>query len=54
VGWAAPLLRADDRVRDPYDGEEGAVRHNPARSVAAVFGIGLVAGLLVGLAVRHR
>ena len=46
--------QAVDRVGDRYDSAEGAVRHNPARSVAAVLGIGLVAGLIVGLAVRHR
>ena len=45
---------AVDQARDRYDRAEAAVRHNPAQSVAMVFGIGLVAGLIVGLAVRHR
>ena len=30
------------------------VRHNPGQSVAAAFGVGLVAGLVVGLAIRSR
>ena len=46
--------QAVDRARDRYDRAEGVVRHNPAQSVAVVFGIGLLAGLIVGLAVRHR
>jgi uncharacterized protein YjbJ (UPF0337 family) len=43
-----------DRVRDRYDGAEARVRHNPAQSVAVVFGLGLVAGLIVALTVRRR
>ncbi len=46
--------QVSDQVRDRYDRAEGVVRHNPARSVAVVFGLGLVAGLIVGLTVRHR
>jgi uncharacterized protein YjbJ (UPF0337 family) len=46
--------QVSDQVRDRYDRAQGVVRHNPARSVAVVFGLGLVAGLIVGLAVRHR
>jgi uncharacterized protein YjbJ (UPF0337 family) len=42
------------QVRDRYDAAEDIVRHNPAQSVAAAFGIGLVAGLVVGLALRSR
>ncbi len=30
------------------------VRHNPTQSVATAFGVGLVAGLIVGLALRSR
>lgn len=36
-----------DQVRERYDRAEGVVRHNPARSVAAVFGLGLAAELIV-------
>ena len=42
--------QAGDRVRERYDRSEDMVRRNPA----AVFGIGLVAGLIIGLAIRRR
>lgn len=56
---------AGDRLRDTYGNVAGAareryemaedlVRHNPGQSVAAAFGVGLVAGLIVGLALRSR
>jgi len=43
-----------DQARDRLDTAQDVVRHNPAQSVAAAFGIGLVAGLIVGLALRSR
>jgi len=43
-----------DQARDRYDRAEDMVRSNPTQSVAAAFGIGLVAGLIVGLALRSR
>jgi len=43
-----------DQMRDKYETAEDLVRHNPGQSVAAAFGIGLVAGLVVGLALRSR
>jgi len=43
-----------DEARDRYDMAQDMVRHNPAQSVAAAFGIGMVAGLIVGLALRSR
>jgi len=43
-----------DQARDRYDSAQDMVRHNPAQSVAAAFGIGLVAGLIVGIAIRSR
>jgi uncharacterized protein YjbJ (UPF0337 family) len=43
-----------DEARERYDMAEDVVRRNPAESVAAAFGIGLVAGLIVGLALRAR
>lgn len=57
--------QAGDRLRDQYghvaeqarerfDHAQDHVRHNPAQSVAAAFGVGLVAGLIVGLALRSR
>jgi uncharacterized protein YjbJ (UPF0337 family) len=48
VGYYAH--QAGDRVRQRYDRAEGMVRRNPA----AIFGIGLVAGLIIGLAIRRR
>ena len=46
--------RLADEARDRYDRAEDMVRHNPGQSVAAAFGIGVVAGLIVGLALRSR
>ena len=61
-GYAA---QAGDRLRENYgqfadaagrryEMAEDMVRHNPGQSVAAAFGIGLVAGVVVGLALRSR
>jgi uncharacterized protein YjbJ (UPF0337 family) len=43
-----------DEARERFDMAQDMVRHNPTQSVAAAFGIGLVAGLIVGLALRSR
>jgi len=43
-----------DAAREQYDRAQDMVRHNPTQSVAAAFGVGLVAGLIVGLALRSR
>ena len=43
-----------DEARERYQVAEDLVRHNPAQSVAAAFGFGLVLGLFVGMAVRSR
>jgi len=43
-----------DQARDRFDQTQDLVRHNPGQSVAAAFGIGVVAGLIVGLALRSR
>jgi uncharacterized protein YjbJ (UPF0337 family) len=43
-----------DQARERYDMAQDMVRHNPTQSVAAAFGVGLVAGLIVGLALRSR
>ncbi len=61
-GFAA---NAGDRFRDQYGNisdaarerlgsAEDLVRHNPTQSVAAAFGVGLVAGLIFGLALKSR
>jgi uncharacterized protein YjbJ (UPF0337 family) len=46
--------QVSDRAREGYDRAQDMVRHNPGQSVAAAFGMGLVAGLIVGLALRSR
>jgi ElaB/YqjD/DUF883 family membrane-anchored ribosome-binding protein len=46
--------RVAHRAGDGYRRAEDLFRHNPARSVASVFGVGLVVGVLVGLALNLR
>jgi uncharacterized protein YjbJ (UPF0337 family) len=43
-----------DQARDRLDTAQDVVRHNPGQSVATAFGVGLLAGLIVGLALRSR
>jgi len=43
-----------DRTYEGYDRAQDLVRHNPGQSVAAAFGVGIVAGIIVGLALRSR
>ncbi len=43
-----------DRTSEGYDRAQDLVRHNPGQSVATAFGVGIVAGLIVGLALRSR
>jgi uncharacterized protein YjbJ (UPF0337 family) len=43
-----------EQAREKYEYGQDLVRHNPAQSVAAAFGVGLVAGLIVGLALRSK
>jgi len=59
AGQATDRLRAGygqvgDFARERYEVAEDVVRHNPGQSVAAAFGIGLVVGVVVGLALRSR
>ena len=42
------------QARDRFDDVQDVVRQKPGQSVATAFGIGLVAGLVVGLAIRSR
>ncbi len=46
--------QAGERLRERYDHATGIVRENPARSLVTAFGVGLVAGLIVGLSLRSR
>ncbi len=41
-------------IRERYDGAENLVRRHPTETVVAAFGIGLLAGLIAGLAIRAR
>ena len=43
-----------EQAREKFEYSQDIVRHNPAQSIAAAFGVGLVAGLVVGLALRSR
>jgi len=43
-----------EEARDRYASAQDVVRHNPGQSVAAAFGVGLVVGVVVGLAIRSR
>jgi uncharacterized protein YjbJ (UPF0337 family) len=43
-----------DQIRERYDSAEGLIRHHPTETVVAAFGIGLVAGLVIGLTIRAR
>jgi len=43
-----------EQARDRYEMAQDVVRHNPGQTVLAAFGVGLVAGLVVGLALRSR
>ena len=45
---------AMDYVRQGYDDAQEMVRQRPSESVVVCFGVGLVAGLLVGLLVRRN
>jgi uncharacterized protein YjbJ (UPF0337 family) len=43
-----------DQARERLDSARDVVRENPSQSLAAAFGVGLLAGLIVGLALRSR
>ena len=46
--------QVSDQIRERYDDAESMVRHHPTETVLAAFGIGLVAGLIAGVAIRGR
>ncbi|WP_435019582.1 CsbD family protein [Tundrisphaera sp. TA3] len=57
--------QAGDRFRDRYgnvseqarerlESAQDIVRHNPSQALATAFGVGIVAGLIVGLSLRSR
>ena len=43
-----------DFTRDHYEQAEDIVRHRPGQSIAAAFGVGVVLGMIVGVAIRSR
>lgn len=45
--------RMSDSLQDGYREAENTVRRRPAESVAVAFGTGLIAGVVVGLALRR-
>jgi uncharacterized protein YjbJ (UPF0337 family) len=46
--------QVSDWLRERNDNADRIVRHHPAETVIFAFGIGLVAGLIAGLAMRTR
>jgi uncharacterized protein YjbJ (UPF0337 family) len=46
--------RISDQFGRQYDSSREMVRDNPARSVATAFGVGILLGVVVGLALRSR
>jgi uncharacterized protein YjbJ (UPF0337 family) len=46
--------RISDQFGRTYDSSTEMIRDNPGRSVATAFGVGIVLGVVVGLALRSR
>ena len=46
--------RISDQFGRGYDYSQDMIRENPARSVATAFGIGVLLGVVVGMALRSR
>jgi uncharacterized protein YjbJ (UPF0337 family) len=46
--------QAADQMRAGYDQAERFVRQRPAESLATCFGLGLITGVVIGLALRSR
>jgi uncharacterized protein YjbJ (UPF0337 family) len=44
---------ANETMREGYRSAERMVQHHPAESLATAFGVGLVAGLIIGLVARR-
>lgn len=45
--------QASRAMREGYRSAERTIQHHPAESIATAFGVGLVAGLIIGLVVRR-
>ena len=48
------VRRAGNQIRERYDGAEHLVRRHPTETVVMALGVGLMAGLIAGLAIRGR
>lgn len=48
------LNQAADNVRAGYAEAEGMVRRRPMESLAVTFGVGLIAGVIIGVTTRSR
>src|SRR5262245_41686949 len=46
--------QAADSVREGYEQAEGMIRERPAESAAVCFGVGMLVGVVLGLALRSR
>jgi uncharacterized protein YjbJ (UPF0337 family) len=46
--------RISDQFGQQYEASRELIRDNPAQSVAAAFGVGVLLGVVVGLALRSR
>jgi uncharacterized protein YjbJ (UPF0337 family) len=46
--------RVSDQFGRGYDASQDMIRENPARSVATAFGVGVLLGVVVGMALRSR
>jgi uncharacterized protein YjbJ (UPF0337 family) len=46
--------RISDQLGRHYESSQEMVRENPARTVATAFGVGVLLGVVVGLALRSR
>ncbi len=46
--------QVSDFTRDHYEQVGDLVRHRPGQSIAAAFGVGIVLGMIVGVAIRSR
>jgi uncharacterized protein YjbJ (UPF0337 family) len=46
--------RISDQLGRQYEASQDMIRENPARTVATAFGVGVLLGVVVGLALRSR
>jgi len=46
--------RISDQLGRQYESSQDMIRENPARTVATAFGVGVLLGVVVGLALRSR